>query len=352
MMAMVLLLVASCKPKDDPTKKPDPVDPDATKVSAIEEGAAYLLAPGDEEGINSHLFSFIFATEGVIDAEGHIVEGSNGKIISIQLCSSSADATTFFPATGEYPVAEELNYEAGYTMPGLDYYGTAYGSVIYTVKEGKTSSNSHYVEEGKITISGSANNCTINMDFGEGGKYAFSGALNISNQRPDPNEPYLDEPQTQGTVSVTATDATLTFSTSYAQFMIQGVSQDNFYAYIYGNYETTWAGSYTVGTDSEDMTPGTIVYSAGVVEDYFGSSVEPSFVGEIDAEGYLSGEIYFIVGGSMTITDGGEDTFSSTGSFTSYFGSTINVTLSGSVVDFDAQQGGEEIAPRRIVRRR
>lgn len=342
MMAMVLLLVASCKKTDDPSKKPDPVDPDAVKAEFCQGLSGYVSEPG--EGMEFHYLVLSFTTDGVIvDEDGMLSGNENGKVIQLYVFANSADATTFFPATGEYPVSAEL--EAGVV------YGGGY-SCIYTIKDGEISKNVYYIEEGKINISGSANNCTINMDFGEGGKYAFTGALNIPDMRPDPDEPYLDEPKTKGTVTVTATDATLTFSTSYAQFMLQGVSQDNFYAYIYGNYETTWAGSYTVGTDSEDMTPGTIVYSAGVVEDYFGSSVEPSFVGEIDAEGYLSGEIYFIVGGSMTITDGGEDTFSSTGSFTSYFGSTINVTLSGSVVDFDAQQGGEEMAPRRIVRRR
>lgn len=346
MMAMVLLLVASCKKTDDPSKKPDPVDPDATKLSTV-IGAGYYYAPGDVEGLNAHYLGFMFATEGVsLDSEGYLTAESNGKVVSLEFLSASVDAN-FFPATGEYVVSEDQT--AGTVFPGSSYYGMSdVGTYIYTIKDGKISSNVYYVEEGKVTISGNAGNCTINMDFGEGGKYAFTGAIEIEDNRPDPDEPYLDEPKTKGTVTVTATDATLTFSTSYAQFMLEGVSQDNVYAYIFGNYETTWAGSYTVGTDSDDMTPGTVMYSAGVSN----NSVTPSFVGEIDAEGYFSGDIYFIVGGSITVTDGGEDTFSSTGSFTSYFGSTINVTLSGSVVDFDAQQGGEEIASRRILRRR
>lgn len=351
MMALMLLFVASCKKTDDPSKKPAPVDPDATKVTFLD--ASYVLAPGDEEGLNSHFMVMEFATEGIIDGEGNLVDGSNGKVISIQLCASNVDATTFFPTAGEYPVAEELNYEAGYTMPGMSYYGSIYGSVIITVKNGEVSQNYYMVEEGKVSISGTASNCTINMDFGEGGKYAYTGAITIENKRPSPDDPYMDEPQTKGTITVSATEAELVYSENYKQFIIQGVSSNNMLAYIYGNYESSFAGSYTVGTDPEDMTPGTIVYSAGAVEDYFGDiTYEPSFVGGVDADGYLTGDIYFIVGGTMTITEGDSNTYTASGNFTSYFGSTINVTLSGTTTDFDAEQGGDEIAPRHIARRR
>lgn len=350
MMALMLLFVASCKKTDDPSKKPAPVDPDATKLSSV-FSAGYYYAPGDVEGLDAHYLGFMFATDGVtLDEEGYLTEESNGKVVALEFLSASVDAN-FFPATGEYTVSEDGT--AGTIFPGSSYYGMQdIGTYIYTIKDGKISNNVYYVEEGKINISGNASNCTINMDFGEGGKYAYTGALKIEDNRPDPDEPYLDEPKTKGTITVSATEAELVYSETYKQFIIQGVSSNNMLAYIYGNYESSFAGSYTVGTDPEDMTPGTIVYSAGAVEDYSGVSYEPSFVGGIDAEGYLTGDIYFIVGGTMTITEGDSNTYTASGNFTSYFGSTINVTLSGTTTDFDAEQGGDKIAPRRIARRK
>lgn len=347
MMALMLLFVASCKKTDDPSKKPAPVDPDATKVTFLD--ASYVLAPGDEEGLNSHFMVMRFATEGVIGEDGYLVDGSNGKVISIQLCASNVDATTFFPTAGEYPVAEELNYEAGYTMPGMSYSGKIYGSIIMTVKNGEVSQNYYMVEEGKVSISGTASNCTINMDFGEGGKYAYTGAITIEDQRPSPDDPYMDEPQTKGTITVSATDAELYYSASYGEIELEATTSTNLYAYIVGFYnpEGTVYGNYTVGTSAEDYGEGKILYSAGLAQGMFGPSYMPSLVAEVDAEGYLAGNIYFIVGGSIEITGDGD--FESTGTFTSYFGSTINVNLSGETIDADAQQN---IAPRRMVRRR
>ncbi len=344
MMALMLLFVASCKKNDDPTKKPDPVDPDATKLSLV-INAGYYYAPGDVEGLDAHYLGFLFATDGVtIDEEGYLTEESNGKIVALEFLSASVDAN-FFPATGEYTVSEDQT--AGTIFPGSSYYGMQdIGTYIYTVKDGKISNNVYYVEEGKVNISGNASNCTINMDFGEGGKFAYTGAITIENQRPSPDDPYMDEPQTKGTITVSATDAELYYSASYGQIELEATTSNNIFAYIVGFYnpEGTVYGNYTVGTSAEDYGEGKILYSAGLGE----RGYMPSLVAEVDAEGYLAGDIYFIVGGSIEITGDGD--FESTGTFTSYFGSTINVNLSGETIDADAQQ--EEIAPRRIVRRR
>lgn len=342
MMALMLLFVASCKKTDDPSKKPAPVDPDATKLSTV-IGAGYYYAPGDVEGLDAHYLGFMFATDGVtLDEEGYLTEESNGKIVALEFLSASVDAN-FFPATGEYTVSEDGT--AGTVFPGSSYYGMSdIGTYIYTIKDGKISNNVYYVEEGKVNISGTASNCTINMDFGEGGKYAYTGAITIEDQRPDPDEPYLDEPKTKTTITFTANDAELEIiGNGIGEIM--GTASNGMYGAIAFFYSESIAGDYTVGTSYEDRTPGKVLYNPGIQ----GNSVYPTFFGEIDAEGRLVGDIYFVVGGNMSLTTPTDDTFSATAAFTTYFGSTVNVTASGNIID---AEGGDEIAPRHIARRR
>lgn len=103
---------------------------------------------------------------------------------------------------------------------------------------------------------------------------------------------------------------------------------------------------YTVGKDPNDTRDGTIQYSSGCYD----NTVYATFFGFKDEQGYIviDDGIYFVVGGSMTISKSGNNRYSATGTFTTYYGSTINVNISGNVVQ------GSANAPRheRIARPR
>lgn len=323
--ALMLVFAVSCGPTPTPTPEPDP-DPDPQKeevnAAAALAGATYYGNAYMPEGSTAEEVDMWFMSDGLYINEDGYIDG-DGYYVTVYFFGN-VDATTLMPAAGTYTVND--TYAANTILAGNDPYADVMpgymteGCLVQKVADGQLEAT-YLITSGSATISGDATNATIAMDFtAEEGHFVFnfSGAVKVNDYRTLPYADYEDAtpttvnfagsaevapvPNYEGIASVSGTDATtgMYFST-----------------YVF--YDEAVEGSYVCGEDGEDESVGTFMYSAGVSN----GSVSPTFFAFLTEDGqYLDPEqsMYFIVDGTMTITAD-----QVTGTFTSFFGSTITL---------------------------
>lgn len=324
----------------DPDPDPDP-DDKSQKVSFLSDLSEYFGAPGDYDGLNAHGLLYCFATSGVTYTSSGDLNG-NGKLIYVIFFSSSVNSSTFFPLTGSYYVSD--NYGTAWDIYGGsgDFNGSMYGSWVYTVSNGSIVSGTT-ITKGSMSISGNASKATVTIDLKEGFTYTYNGPISVSDGRPDPDDAYVYEPTTRTTLNLSSSNATITdYMSGFGFAFLDFTATNGMYGGIYLNVSNNLYRNYAVGTGPNDYSEGTVLYSAGSDED----GLYYSLFCSLDNTGYVITEnpVYFVTGGYITVTSTGSNKFSAFGSFTTYFGSTINVNVSGNVV-----QGSQNIRSRSNV---
>lgn len=307
--------------------------------------SSYIAAPGDYSGLYSHYLCYTFTTPGVtVDSEGYA--HGDGEVFQIVFFASSVNSSTFFPSTGTYSVSSS---QSSWTvLAGYNSNGSVKGSAVYTFVNGNRT-NKAPVTSGSMSISGNANSSTVSLKNinNNGHTYTYNGAIKVSDDRPKPEDNYQYEPKTRTTIYITSSNADLVdYRPEYINANIQFSATNGMFGHIYLYPGDNLYRYYTVGKDPDDTSDGTILYSAGSDD----NSVYATFFGTMDADGYivLDDGVYFVVGGSMTISNTGNNRYSATGTFSTYYGSTINLNISGNVLQ------GSANAPRheRIARPR
>lgn len=317
----------------------------AFPMNFCKDYSSYIAAPGDYSDIYYHYLSYTFATPGAsVDSEGYV--HGDGKIFQIFFFASSVNSSTFFPSTGTYSVSSS---KSSWTVQyGYNSNGSVEGSAVYTIVNGSIT-NTAPVTSGSMTISGNANSSTVSLKNinKDGLTYTYNGAIKVSDDRPKPEDNYQYEPKTRTTINITSSNADIVdYRPEYINARITFTATNGMYGNINLYPGNNLYRYYTVGTDPDDYSDGTIEYSGGCDEMY----VYSTFFGTRKEEGYIAVDegVYFIVGGSMTVSNTGNNRYSATGTLYSYYGSTINVNISGNVVQ------GSANAPRhdRIARPR
>lgn len=307
--------------------------------------SSYIAAPGDYSGLYSHYLCYTFTTQSAtVDSEGYV--HGDGEIFQIIFFASSVNSSTFFPSTGTYSVSSS---QSSWTvLAGYNSNGSVEGSAVYTIVNGNIT-NKAPVTSGSMSISGNANSSTVSLKNinKDGHTYTYNGAIKVSDDRPKPEDNYKYEPKTRTTINITSSSADLVdYRPEYIDAVIQFTGTNGMFGHIYLYPGDNLYRYYTVGKDPDDTRDGTIQYSSGCYD----NSVYATFFGFKDEQGYIviDDGIYFVVGGSMTISKSGNNRYSAAGTLTTYYGSTISVNISGNVVQ------GSANAPRheRIARPR
>lgn len=318
-----------------PVKTTKSVKAGETPVNMFQDAVFY----GDEYTADgSQELDMYFCTAGVtLNSDGSV--SGDGYILQIYAQAATVNANLMLP-DGTYQLSESP--VAGTVLAGNDpYAGTANegyytdGSLIYTAEGGQLT-GVEFITSGSMTISGT----TITMNF-DCGDYIYNGTLTIVDGRPSPDAPYADyEPNTPTTLNLQGSFAEITMGSELGatddMFLLDFEATNDYHAMLLCYTGANGiSGTYTVGANSADQTPGTILYSDGVS----GQSISYSACFVRTDDGYVSVDdgIFFITGGSVTIEGSENGTVSSVnGTLTSYFGSTINLTYGGVGIE-DAQ---------------
>lgn len=334
LLLVLLALMVSCKVKNTAVAPSDPAEP-AGDDSVTEISLAYGCAYGDahEEQVGEQLFGFAIGDVRV-DRKGEVTDDSNGYYLQLVMYADElANGQLFKP--GSYPVSAKVN--AWSTRRGYDvdpeHPGYAYGgSVLYKVEDGFRT-DAVKIKSGSVLLEGSEDNAKFVIDVngydGQKYKYISSGAVKMLDSIPAPDAFYRGyEWDSVQSITINADIAELKYYDSYNMFTLWLGSSKGGYsasvaAYYQSNGEKT-VGKFPVGADAYDKTPGTTVFSRGCRN----GSLYTSFAGVTqDGQQYdfVDNSIFFITGGSMTI----DENDNVTAVFTSFYGSTVNVSFSG-----------------------
>ena len=327
-ISIIILAMTSCKVKNEPV----PTD-EYEKIDL-----QYAVAYGDahEEQLGEQLFAFAIG-DVCIDDSGEVDDYSNGYYLKLILYADELNASTLFKP-GTYTVSSTP--KAWTFLRGRDadsdHPGTLYkGSLLYKVEDGFRT-DVIPVNSGTITIDGSADNATFTIDIkdksGKEYKYKYTGPVNMHDSLPAYDAFYAGyEKDSVQTITINADYAELKCYDSKDMFTLTLTnSRGGYRAMLAAYYQTSGnktVGTFPVGNDPYDTTPGTTVYSRGCRD----GNLYNSFAGVLGSDGnydYVNYSLFFITGGSMTIDE--DDNI--TAVFTSFYGSTVNVNFSGTIV--------------------
>ena len=326
--ACLLFILASCK-TENTTNPENPQTDDYTEI-ALAYGCAYGNA--HEEQVGEQLFAFAIG-DVQVDEKGEVTDNSNGYYLQLVMYADELTHDQLLKP-GNYQVSPSVKAwkaRRGYDVDP-DHPGYAYGgSILYKVEDGFRT-DAVKIKSGSVSLEGSADkaNFVINVTGYDGNEYKYksSGAVRMLDSLPAPDAFYNYEWDTVQQITVNADYAELTMFDSYGMFTLwlddsKGGYSASLAAYYQSSGNKT-VGTFPVGSDPYDETPGTTVYSRGCRN----GNLYVSFVGVTeDGQNYDSDNysLFFITGGTMTI----DENDNVTATFTTYYGSTINVSFSG-----------------------
>lgn len=302
---------------------------------ALAYGCAYGNA--HEELVGEQVFAFAIG-DVQVDEKGEVTDDSNGYYLQLVMY---ADEQTHdqLVKPGTYPVASKV--QTWKTRSGYDvdpqHPGYAYGgSLLYKVEDGFRT-DAVKLTSGTVTLEGSADNARFVIDLngsdGKEYKYKSSGAVRMLDSLPGPDYFYKGlEWDTVQEITINANRAELKSYPSYNMFTLSLYNTNGGYraslAAYYQSSGSKTVGTFPVGKDAYDETPGTTVYSRGYRKNGESMDLYVSFAGvsndgsEYDSDNY---SIFFITGGTMTI----DENDNVTATFTTFYGSTVNVNFTG-----------------------
>lgn len=322
-----MLLCCTCKVRNDVV----PADNDEYEEITLSYGCAY--GDAHEEQVAEQVFAFAIG-DVQIDDKGEVTDNSNGYCLRLVLFADELSHDQLIKA-GSYPVSVKVKPWS--TLQGddvdPDHPGYAYrGSVLYKVEDGFRT-EAVKIKSGSVSVEGNADNVRFTIDVagfdGKDYKYKSSGAIKMLDSLPAPDAFYKGyEWDTVQQVTINADYAELKTNDNHNMFSLWlSNSKGGYSAYIVAYYQNTgnkMVGTFPVGTDPYDETPGTVMFSRGCRN----GSLYATYAGVTEDRvvydcNYHS--IFFVTGGSMTIDE--NDNVNAT--FTTFYGSTVNVSFSG-----------------------
>jgi len=325
--AIVMVSLVSCKVKNEA----NPVEQDNHTDISLAYGCAY--GDANEEQVGEQLFAFAIG-DVHIDKKGEVSDNSNGYYLQLVLYADELTHDVLMKP-GSFPTAKKAKVwttRQGYDVDP-DHPGFAYGgSILYKVEDGFFT-EAVKMTSGTVLLEGSADNAKFTIDLkgsdNKDYKYKSSGAVKMVDSIPAPDAFYKGyERDSVQQVTINADYAELKCYDSYKMFTLWMSSKETPYcASLAGYYQSTGnktVGTFPVGANPYDETPGTTAYSRGCRN----GNLYTSFAGVTQDRkyyDYVNYSILFITGGTMTIDENDHVT----ATFTTFYGSTVNITFTG-----------------------
>lgn len=308
-------------------------------IEADYYGQDYLEVTGSQVEVD-----FYFGT-GNVSLDEEFNPTGTGYLLLMYVIAPSVNSA-LFPAAGNYVVSS--TYDPNTIVQGYDVYasigypGYGYdGTLLYTIEDGSVVSIEP-VASGSATIAGTESNANMTMNFvtdsGTVAEFTFSGDVMVYDLTEQPEDAYSVEPIIPQTVTINSNRIETEVYDGFFYLDVYDATSGyvaNMVCYTPSNGSIY--GTYTVGADPSDETPGTILYSAG----YEGYELYMSFVTGYDDEGYVDLDhynVFFITDGTLTLSQS-DGYINVQGTLGSYFGSTINIT--GSAVGIESVKTAE-----------
>lgn len=249
----------------------------------------------------------------------------NGGYVYLHLISDKVDSR-YFPSDGEYEInlsGAPKSILAGYKT---DLY---YGSYIVPVVNGN-SRGICFLDSGSVTVAGNADNCTITMRFRASDNNLYNLQYNgpIQTLHHD-TIPYMSE-SAVSSVDFTADHCEIYQFPEYNEFDVYLVNHtDNLVIHVLGNLpeDGNIYRTLNVSHIDDDETPGVIWKSKG----FLNGTLYPTFLASFSGDYYTTDSLYFIVDGSLTLTQNDDGTTSVAGTLASFYGSEIRINYRGKV---------------------
>jgi len=323
----IMALLSSCKVNNN-TNPPD--DNQYTEI-ALAYGCAY--GDANEEQVGEQLFAFAIG-DVQLDSKGEVTDNSNGYYLQLVLYADELSHDQLLKP-GSYPLSvlvkpwtTRRGYDVDPQHPGYAYGG----SVLYKVEDGFRT-DAVKINSGSVTLEGNADNANflINVKDSDGKehKYKSSGSVKMLDSIPAPDAFYRGyEWDSVQKITINADQAELNLFDSYNMFTLtlsnsKGGYRASISAY-YQNSANKTVGTFPVGANPYDDTPGTTVYSRGCRN----GNLYASYAGVLKNEeyyDYVNYSLFFFTGGSMTIDQNDH----LTASFSTFYGSTVDINFSG-----------------------
>ena len=246
-----------------------------------------------------------YASEGQLSVR--IVASDNSDLLSLVLFAQSTVPGTIIPE-GTYPITSEPAYGTAYASPGVQN-GSVYPSFYGMLNaNGQILTPLYFLESGNVVVEVVDGNVKISIDAANSNDVPMTIVYEVGgkSEKVEVKGPLkYDATEADGALDVTyGADATveLTNGNGYSILTVASPDATNevdlAFFYDAADPETVIpAGTYTI---DESYTSGTVLASTGVNSQ---GQVSLSFYANLDEEGYLMTPLYFLVGGTVEVTN-------------------------------------------------
>ena len=246
-----------------------------------------------------------YASEGQLSIR--IVASDNSDLLSLVLFAEDTVPGTIIPE-GTYPITSEPAYGTAYASPGVQN-GSVYPSFYGMLNsKGQILTPLYFLESGNVVVEVVDGNLKISIDAANSNNVPMTIVYEVGgkSEKVEVKGPLkYDATETDGALDVTyGADATVQLSNGDGYSILTVASPDATnevdlaFFYDAADPETVIpVGTYTI---DDSYTPGTVLASAGINNQ---GQVSLSFYANLDEEGYLVTPIYFLVSGTVEVTN-------------------------------------------------
>ena len=244
-----------------------------------------------------------YASEGQLSVR--IIASDNSDMLSLVLFAESTVPGTIIPE-GTYPITSEPAYGTAYASPGVQN-GSVYPSFYGMLNsKGQILTPLYFLESGNVVVEAVNGNLKISINAANSNDVPMTIVYEVGgkSEKVEVKAP-LKYDATEGALDVTyGADATvqLTNGDGYSILTVASPDATNEVdlAFFYDAVDPETvipAGTYTI---DDSYTSGTVLASSGVNSQ---GQVSLSFYANLDEEGYLMTPLYFLVGGTVEVTN-------------------------------------------------
>ena len=246
-----------------------------------------------------------YASEGQLSIR--IVASDNSDLLSLVLFAESTVPGTIIPE-GTYPITSEPAYGTAYASPGVQN-GSVYPSFYGMLNsKGQILTPLYFLESGNVVVEVVDGNLKISIDAANSNNVPMTIVYEVGgkSEKVEVKGPLkYDATEADGALDVTyGADATVELSNGDGYSILTVASPDATnevdmaFFYDAADPETVIpAGTYTI---DESYTSGTVLASSGVNSQ---GQVSLSFYANLNASGQLVTPLYFLVSGTVEVTN-------------------------------------------------
>ena len=246
-----------------------------------------------------------YASEGQLSIR--IVASDNSDLLSLVLFAEDTVPGTIIPE-GTYPITSEPAYGTAYASPGVQN-GSVYPSFYGMLNsKGQILTPLYFLESGNVVVEVVDGNLKISIDAANSNNVPMTIVYEVGgkSEKVEVKGPLkYDATEADGALDVTyGADATVQLSNGDGYSILTVASPDATnevdlaFFYDAADPETVIpVGTYTI---DDSYTPGTVLASTGINNQ---GQVSLSFYANLDEEGYLVTPIYFLVSGTVEVTN-------------------------------------------------